>query len=336
MRKVRKNFGVLFLVFIALPLVLTGCPGASPGGNGDDKELAFSGVLYEDGFTAKLADPQYWNVDETAATDEEGARGFVTGAEKTIVKNGTESFKVDWSAATDWMGLSINVGSGATVSGTVDLSEFTALTFWAKADGSDAEIDEFGFGADGATISDNGPKYKSRIENVAVPTADWKKFIIPLPNPAKLTEVNSLFYAVDGASGDTIYLDDIKFENLSTVAVKTFGYSGTALNVEAAGTANIGDLSAVFTDGTDDISLTFENLAAHVSWVSDKPAVATVNDDGQITGVADGTATITGTLGGETVTITVTVAPAAAFTGVLFDDAPAGRVCTQQRCRRWC
>ncbi len=315
----KKSVLGIVAIVVMMAVVMAGCPNPTT-----DDDPVFSGVLYEDGFSPKLADPKYWNVDETATTDEEGARGFVTGAEKTIVKNGTESFKVDWSAATDWMGLALNVGSGPTISGTVNLSGFTALTFWAKADGTDAEINGFGFGADDSKLFTNGEKYKTSIENVTVPAADWKKFIIPLPNPAKLDMINSLFYAVDGASGGTIYLDDIKFEKLSNVAVKTFGYSGTALNVEAAGTANIGDLSAVFTDGTDDISLTFENLAAHVSWESDKSAVATVNDEGQITGVATGTATITGTLGGETVTISVTVAQAVPFTGVLFDDAPQG------------
>ena len=315
----KKLFLGIAAIVVMMAIVVTGCPNPTT-----DDEPDFSGVLYEDGFSPKLADPQYWNVDESIMTDEERARGFVTGPDTTVFKNGTESFKVDWSQATDWMGLALHVGSGTTISGTVDLSGYTALTFWAKADGSDAEIDEFGFGADDDKMFTNGEKYKTSIKNITVPSADWKKFIIPLPNPAKLSTVNSLFYVTDGANGGTIYLDDIKFEKLSNVAIKTFDYTGNILDVVTAGTANIGDLSAVFTDGTDNITVSFENLAAHVSWASDKPAVATVDNDGKITGVATGSAIITGTLGGKTVTINVTVGQAVTFTGVLFDDALQG------------
>ncbi len=319
-----KKIGSYAFIAIAIVgvLLFAGCPSTTENEGGGT--VQFSGVLYEDGFTSGVTDPQYWNVDESKTTDEERARGFVTGPDTTVFKNGTESFKVDWSQATDWMGLALHVGSGTTISGTVDLSGYTALTFWAKADGSDAEIDEFGFGADDDKMFTNGEKYKTSIKNITVPSADWKKFIIPLPNPAKLTAVNSLFYAVDNANGGTIYLDDIKFEKLSNVAIKTFDYTGNILDVVTAGTANIGDLSAVFTDGTDDITVSFENLAAHVSWASDKPAVATVDNDGKITGVATGSAIITGTLGGKTVTINVTVGQAVTFTGVLFDDALQG------------
>ncbi|MGY4025405.1 beta strand repeat-containing protein [Aeromonas rivuli] len=52
------------------------------------------------------------------------------------------------------------------------------------------------------------------------------------------------------------------------------------------------------------------DVTASVSWTSSDPLVATVNPSGLVTAVAPGTATITGTLGGETATVSVTVTSA--------------------------
>ncbi|EOD56928.1 Ig domain-containing protein group 2 domain-containing protein, partial [Aeromonas molluscorum 848] len=52
------------------------------------------------------------------------------------------------------------------------------------------------------------------------------------------------------------------------------------------------------------------DVTASVSWVSSDPAVATVSLTGLVTAVGAGTATITGTLDGQTVTLMVTVTSA--------------------------
>lgn len=61
------------------------------------------------------------------------------------------------------------------------------------------------------------------------------------------------------------------------------------------------------------------------AWESSDPAVATVTDNGVVTGVADGTAVITGALDGKEVTVNVTVqCPKAAVDDVLADDVLSG------------
>ncbi len=292
--------------FIAMAIVgvllIAGCPTSGDDGGGGAVE--FSGVLYEDGFTSSVTEPLYWN----------GKNGFTVKADTTEKKTGTTSFKVDWSAATDWNAVAVNVGSGQAAAGTVDLSGFDALTFWAKASAANAEIDKFGFGADDDKINSIGTRYEVWLENQAVDTT-WTKYIIPLPNPAKLTAQNSLFYAADGKNGATIYLDDIKFETLGTVAVSSLTYSGGDMSMNVEGTKTIAGVSAEFTvDGTVIPNVMTTSLVAYVDWDSSAPAVATVDAKGVITGVSAGTATITGTLGTQTDTIAVTVTEAAAVT----------------------
>lgn len=69
---------------------------------------------------------------------------------------------------------------------------------------------------------------------------------------------------------------------------------------------------AVYDGGTAQLTVTFDPAGAsnrNVSWSSDNEEVATVSDEGLVTGVAEGTAHITATSedGGKTDTITVTV-----------------------------
>ncbi len=308
-----KKIGSYAFIAIAIVgvLLFAGCPSTTDDEGGGT--VQFSGILYEDGFTSSVTEPLYWN----------GDNGFTVAGDTTDPHGGTTSFKVDWSSATGWNAVAVNVGSGQTPEGTVDLSGFNVLSFWAKAETASTEIDKFGFGADDEAINTIGKKYEVWLENQAVSTS-WAKYIIPLPNPAKLTAVNSLFYASDGANGGTIYLDDIKFENLGSVTLKSLAYTGGDKNVPSQVAAAIGDgdLSAVFAvDGTDIANVKAGNLAAYVNWTSDQSAIATVDASGTITGVSNGSTVITGNLGGKTVTVNVTVN---AFTGVIYDDTLHG------------
>ena len=75
--------------------------------------------------------------------------------------------------------------------------------------------------------------------------------------------------------------------------------------------------SGTYSDGTT------RNVTADVSWVSDTPSVATVGlHTGLVTAVISGTATITGTLDGQSATILVTVTNATLNTGGLTITVP--------------
>jgi hypothetical protein len=95
-----------------------------------------------------------------------------------------------------------------------NLTQYTALTFWAKSSVA-ANLDLIGFGADlGASA------YQVSISNVPL-NSNWQKFYIPIPDASKLTaEKGMLFYAEgpENNRGYTFWIDEVKFENLGTVA----------------------------------------------------------------------------------------------------------------------
>lgn len=68
-----------------------------------------------------------------------------------------------------------------------DLSGYDALTFWAKAS-QPVTVGVFGFGNDfGANM------YQVALNNVPV-NSNWKKYIIPIPDPSKLKAEKGMFY----------------------------------------------------------------------------------------------------------------------------------------------
>lgn len=94
-----------------------------------------------------------------------------------------------------------------------DLSPFNCLTFYAKASvGTQIEVGLGNYG-------DNA-QYIVAMKNVKI-DSNWRKIIIPIPNSAKLTCEKGLLYYAAGAvnnAGYTIWIDDVKYENIGTLA----------------------------------------------------------------------------------------------------------------------
>ncbi len=100
---------------------------------------------------------------------------------------------------------------------------------------------------------------------------------------------------VTDADGDSVYLDTV-----IKVAVSRPEVTEVTLNFSTLEVAPYANKQLAFTvDGT----------AADVAWTSDNKAVATVSRDGTVTGVSEGTATITVTVDGHSASCEVTVSP---------------------------
>ncbi len=96
-----------------------------------------------------------------------------------------------------------------------DLTDFDALTFWAKAS-QGVSIDLMGFGQD---FGEN--KFLVTRPGISLST-NWVKYIIPIPDPSKLIEERGMFWYSTGTQntggfGYTFWLDDVKFEKLGTI-----------------------------------------------------------------------------------------------------------------------
>lgn len=178
-----------------------------------------------------------------------------------------------------------------------DLSSYNVLTFWARASKS-ASLDLVGFGLDlGAN------KYTTSISGVNVNT-NWKKYYIPLPDPAQLTSERGMFYYSEGAeegNGYTFWIDEVKFENLGTVAhLKHAIMNGLTETKEAevGETVSVTGLkaSANLPNGIDQA---VDPSAAFFTFVSSDENIATVNANGEVRVLGAGTATITAKVGGK-------------------------------------
>jgi hypothetical protein len=103
-----------------------------------------------------------------------------------------------------------------------DLSGYDALTFWAKASKS-ATIDVLGFGNDLAEL-----KYVTTLLGAKINT-NWKKYIIPIPDPSKLTEERGMFYYSEGpeeGSGYTFWISTSSTGNFRRARSDYFSRNG--------------------------------------------------------------------------------------------------------------
>lgn len=121
-----------------------------------------------------------------------------------------------------------------------NLTDFTALTFWARSSVA-GSINEIGFGLD-----DSGADtYRVTVNGLTV-TPVWRKYVIPIPNASLLTEEEGMFWIAEGAEASGAYLiwiDDLQFENFETITPTdvsalvgqiTYDINGNAFTLSAA------------------------------------------------------------------------------------------------------
>ncbi|MDF1560662.1 MAG: Ig-like domain-containing protein [Bacteroidales bacterium] len=204
--------------------------------------------------------------------------------------------------------------AGGTYFTTVgrDLSGYDALTFWAKASKS-ATIDLVGFGND---LGES--KYLVSMQNVAVNT-NWKKYIIPIPDPSRLKQEKGMFFYSEGPEdglGYTFWIDEVKFEKLGTIAHRQPVILNGDDRVESAVNGlkfPVGGLGVSFNMPTG-IDQTVNAAPAYFTFVSSNESVASVDATGLVSVLSEGTAVITATAGGTDAMGSLTVNSSGDFT----------------------
>jgi hypothetical protein len=177
-----------------------------------------------------------------------------------------------------------------------DLTGYDALTFWAKSTVA-ATIDVVGFGND---FGDN--KYQASLSGVPVSTA-WKKYIIPIPDAAKLSAEKGMFFISEGpenGAGYTFWIDEVKFEKLGTITPQQPKILNGEDQVQTAyvGVTNTIDGLATDFNMPNGINQSVNVTPAYFTFSSSNESVATVDENGVVTTVGAGTAVITATVGG--------------------------------------
>lgn len=178
-----------------------------------------------------------------------------------------------------------------------DLTEYDALTFWAKASKA-ANIDVVGFGNDLGEA-----RHQASVSGLAI-TTNWQKYIIPLPDPSRLTAEKGLFYYSEGPEdgrGYTFWVDELKFEKLGTLAHPKHSMLNGEDQVETSFVGvskRIEGLSSTFNLPTG-VNRTVGVTPAYFEFASSDESIAVVDGSGVVTVVGGpGTAEITATVGG--------------------------------------
>ncbi len=177
-----------------------------------------------------------------------------------------------------------------------DLTEFDALTFWAKAT-QGVVIGEIGFGQDFGLN-----KYEVSETDVSLST-DWQKYIIPIPDPSKLFDERGMFWYSAGTqnTGGNAYafwIDELKFEKLGTIGQpRPAIVNGEDLVQDAfiGLSLQLKGLTQTFNLGSG-LNKTVNAAPSYFDFSSSDPSLVFIDQFGVIT-ANNGSAVITATLG---------------------------------------
>lgn len=198
-----------------------------------------------------------------------------------------------------------NSPQGAYAGGTFksrsgrDLSGFNALTFYIKASQA-VNVGVVGFGND---LGEN--KFVVSKFGLAV-NSNWKKVILPIPDASKLKGEKGMFYFSSGAvngKGYTVWIDEVKFENLSTLGpINGVILNGTDRVVTNAENGDKLSIDGLFATASlpNGVNETVSVTPAYFNFASSATSVATVDAAGLVSVLSGGTTTVTATLGGKT------------------------------------
>ena len=207
---------------------------------------------------------------------------------------GTASMKIEVPDPTDPAG---NYAGGVFYTSMPrDLSANNVLTFWAKA--SKSATMNASFGSFAKSPTDFSEEFKVALDcNLS---SNWKQFMIPIPDPSKLNASKGMFSFSAGTTpedpnGYTIWIDEVKFEYLGTIAHREItianksswpsgsGFIGQSYSSSVVQTVNL----------PSGINQSVVVPPGYLSFSSSDSDVATVNDMGVVTVASRGSATIT-------------------------------------------
>ncbi|UOY06639.1 carbohydrate-binding protein [Muricauda sp. SCSIO 64092] len=214
-----------------------------------------------------------------------------------VAFEGSASIRIDVPAPDDpdggfIGGIFLDRGDGR------DLTGFDALTFYARGS-TTATIGEVGFGTD---FGEN--KFAVTANNIRLST-DWRKIIIPIPDPSKLVQERGMFFFSAGTQstngfGFTFWIDELRFERLGTIGQSRpsiLGGNDGRFPTTVGGSLTIDQLQQTFNLGSG-INQTVIPAPSYFDFKSSDPNVAFVNELGEVTVINTGTTEITASIAG--------------------------------------
>ena len=239
-----------------------------------------------------LTDEFFDSFDPNAGANPEGF-----GTDDNVAFQGQSSIRIDVPAPDDpdggfIGGIFLDRGEGRNLTG------FDALTFYAKGS-TTATIGEVGFGTD---FGEN--KFAVTAQSIRLST-DWRKVIIPIPDPSKLVKERGMFFFSAGTQstngfGFTFWIDELRFEKLGTIAQSQpsiLGGNEGRFPTTVGGSLTIGQLQQTF-NLESGINQTVIPAPSYFNFTSSDPTVAFVSELGEVTVANTGTTEISASIAG--------------------------------------
>ena len=183
-----------------------------------------------------------------------------------------------------------------------DLTGYNALTFWAKSS-MDAKLNVAGFGNDNTGTS----RFVAEMDSLEL-TNSWAFYVIPIPLSDRLGEERGLFYFAEGHEeglGYDIWIDEIQYMTIWTITDPRPEIGTRTVNSTPGDTVVVGGTAVTFeVDGVDQL---VEAAPGYFNFTSSDESVLAVDEEGVITVVDMGIATITATMGDIDATGVLTV-----------------------------
>jgi hypothetical protein len=231
-----------------------------------------------------------------------GSKTDAVQIDPTTKFRGANALRVTIPAPGDASG---SYAGGAFVSNVArDLSEFDALTFWARASIGGQLLNVAGLG------NDNTGNSRFTVERNGIPlTTSWQKIVIPIPLAEKLLQEQGMFFFAagpDNGIGYDLWIDELQFETLGTIRSPRPAITPATLSAEVGATLSITGTS--LTVDVDGVDVRVSVAPSYFTFTSANPAIATVNEGGVVTVVGVGSTSITAALGTVAATGAITVA----------------------------
>jgi len=280
MKKIKFNLRLSAIVTVAILMVTASCMKDTDG-----LELATNypttGEVFIDGFSSGL---------------EFDAWGKVTAfdIDFTETYKGTASMKIDVPDPTDPAG---NYAGGVFYTAMPrDLTGYNVLTFWAKA--TKASTMNASYGGFSESPTKFSEEYKVAIDcNL---NSNWKQFFIPIPDASKLNAAKGMFSYAAGTTtedpnGYTIWIDEVKFEYLGTIAHQKIAISNISSWPSGSGFIGQSYASQIVETVSLPNGINQEVVVppAYLTFSTSDSDVATVNEKGEVIVANTGSATIT-------------------------------------------
>jgi hypothetical protein len=283
------------LVGACAVVAIAGCSDRDPAGL-EWAQAPVDPLIFDDAWSPDVYFQPFFETHYTAVTVDS------VYAFDGFAPDGARSLKVE--IPTKQSALGPYAGGVFTAAGNRDLTEFNALTFYARTNADGIVLNLGGFGNDNTGTS----LFEVNREKIPL-TRDWQQVVIPIPAPSKLISERGLFTFAEGwqeapgqpgtplvPDGYDIWFDEVRFAQVDGVE-PALSIVGSAIRRYFVGwTAAMPNGTTQFNTPTGVVQVT--HSGRYFDLASSDPSVAIPTERGDVRVVGEGSARITGSLDG--------------------------------------